>query len=197
MKRKSPRIFHLPDSTPKRTLFGWLNHVFNHVDERRIQEVGPDMAAAEWILRCGGGVRFVSHPSTTRDYNILSHAKGGAKIESIDATESCVMSLGFPYLRGLTEVKEMKLVHCPYLDDNALAYLVDLPKLEHLELISCGNVTAKGIDHVKKLKQLKSLVLFDLPEVDRDQMMKDLQAAMPNCRIEYRNAEVSSWHSRR
>jgi hypothetical protein len=60
------------------------------------------MAAAEWILRCGGGVRFVSHPSTTRDYNILSHAKGGAKIESIDATESCVMSLGFPYLRGLT-----------------------------------------------------------------------------------------------
>ena len=91
----------------------------------------------------------------------------------------------------------MKLVHCPYLDDNALAYLVDLPKLEHLEIVSCGNVTVSGLEHIKKLKQLKSLVLFDLPELDRKKTTKDLQAAMPNCQIDYRNAESSSWHSRR
>lgn len=30
----------------------------NRVDRSRIEEVGPDRACAEWLLRCGAGVKW-------------------------------------------------------------------------------------------------------------------------------------------
>lgn len=72
---------------------------YYRVDESRIKDVGPDRAAAEWLLRCGAGVRWKDHESTLKDYNSLP--PGGYRslyIEEIDATESCIMSAGFPHL---------------------------------------------------------------------------------------------------
>lgn len=72
---------------------------FNRVDESRIKDVGPDRAAAEWLLRCGAGVRWKDKESVLKDYNSLP--PGGYRsllIEEIDATGSCIMSVGFPHL---------------------------------------------------------------------------------------------------
>lgn len=41
-----------------RHFWGWFNSIFNMVDANRIEEVGPDRAAAEWLLRCGAKVKW-------------------------------------------------------------------------------------------------------------------------------------------
>ncbi|XP_011488346.1 ATP synthase subunit s, mitochondrial isoform X1 [Oryzias latipes] len=69
----------------RRHFWGWLNAVFNKVDHDRIKAVGPDRAAAEWLLRCGAKVRFRGFDRWHLDYNALptgpldrgSAARGG------------------------------------------------------------------------------------------------------------------------
>lgn len=37
----------------------WLIDGFNYYDIQRVREIGADRVAAEWIVRCGGKIRFV------------------------------------------------------------------------------------------------------------------------------------------
>lgn len=69
------------------------------VDYERIKAVGPDRAAAEWLLRCGAKVRFQGFERWHHDYNGLPTGPlGRYKIQAIDATESCIMYRGFDHL---------------------------------------------------------------------------------------------------
>lgn len=69
------------------------------VDYERIKAVGPDRAAAEWLLRCGAKVRFQGFDRWQHDYNGLPTGPlGRYKIQAIDATESCIMYRGFDHL---------------------------------------------------------------------------------------------------
>lgn len=69
------------------------------VDYDRIKAVGPDRAAAEWLLRCGAKVRFEGFERYHHDYNGLPTGPlGRYKIQAIDATESCIMHRGFDHL---------------------------------------------------------------------------------------------------
>lgn len=68
------------------------------MDKKRIEEVGAEMAAAEWIMRCGGSVKWKNHAKWIKDYNQLAMGTGaGTKIEEIDATEASIMGEGFGY----------------------------------------------------------------------------------------------------
>jgi hypothetical protein len=69
------------------------------VDASRIKDVGPDRACAEWLLRCGAGVRWQNSKSFVKDYNSLPHEGKSMKIIEIDATDSAVMNVGFPHFR--------------------------------------------------------------------------------------------------
>ena len=69
------------------------------VDPSRIKDVGPDRAAAEWLLRCGAGVKWKDHETKLIDYNSLPAGSYRTLfIEEIDGTDSCIMSIGFPHL---------------------------------------------------------------------------------------------------
>lgn len=69
------------------------------VDYDRIQAVGPDRAASEWLLRCGALVRYQGYQKWQQDYNGLPTGPlGKYKIEAINATDSCIMYRGFDYL---------------------------------------------------------------------------------------------------
>lgn len=69
------------------------------MDYERIKAVGPDRAAAEWLLRCGAKVRFEGFERWHHDYNALPTGPlGRYKIQGIDATESCIMYRGFDHL---------------------------------------------------------------------------------------------------
>ncbi|XP_023226937.1 ATP synthase subunit s, mitochondrial-like [Centruroides sculpturatus] len=171
-----------------RKLWGWLNTVFNKVDPERIKEVGPDRAAAEWLIRCGASVKWKDIDKWQVDYNTLPTGNFQRyKIEEIDATDSSVMYVGFPHLKNLNYLKRIKFHNCSYLNDEGLEML-DLVKdtLQHLEITSCGNVTNKGLTPLKNLKNLKYLLLFDLPEiVNREACVEDLRNSLPGCEIHF------------
>ncbi|KAI9556355.1 hypothetical protein GHT06_018929 [Daphnia sinensis] len=152
----------------KRAFWGWLNMITNKVDDSRIKEVGPDRAAAEWLLRCGAGVRWKDRDSILTDYNSLP--PGGYRslfIEEIDATGSCIMSVGFPHLRGLKHLKKLILHKCNYLDNDALPLLAAVKdSLEELQLSSC------------EVRNKEGCVQF-------------LHSALPHCDIDFPYASVS------
>ncbi|PKU27136.1 atp synthase subunit mitochondrial [Limosa lapponica baueri] len=73
--------------------------LISKVDYERIQAVGPDRAASEWLLRCGALVRYRGYEKWQQDYNGLPTGPlEKYKIEAINATDSCIMYRGFDYL---------------------------------------------------------------------------------------------------
>ncbi|XP_003962384.1 ATP synthase subunit s, mitochondrial [Takifugu rubripes] len=169
----------------RRHFWGWLNAVFNKVDYERIKAVGPDRAASEWLLRCGAKVKFQGFERFHHDYNGLPVGPlGKYKIQAIDATESCIMYRGFDYLDGLKHVEEIKFNKCIYIEDACLERLSSVESLQEsvvtMEVVSCGNVTDKGIISLHRLRNLENLFLSDLPGItDKQTMVTRLQTALP------------------
>uniref|UniRef100_A0A8C7Z068 Distal membrane arm assembly component 2 like n=1 Tax=Oryzias sinensis TaxID=183150 RepID=A0A8C7Z068_9TELE len=169
----------------RRHFWGWLNAVFNKVDYDRIKAVGPDRAAAEWLLRCGAKVRFQGFDRWHLDYNALPTGPlDRYQIQGIDATESCIMVQGFDHLEGLRHVEEIKLCRCIYIQDACLERLSAVENLQQsllsMEVVSCGNVTDKGVVALHRLRNLESLFLSDLPGIkDKQSTVDRLQGALP------------------
>jgi len=69
------------------------------VDKSRVDEVGPDRACAEWLLRCGAAVKWdTGSEEWHKDYNSLPPGNfRSMHIVEIDATDSAVMHIGFPH----------------------------------------------------------------------------------------------------
>ncbi|XP_077797106.1 ATP synthase subunit s, mitochondrial isoform X1 [Macaca mulatta] len=149
-------IKKLPWSCDSRYFWGWLNAVFNKVDYDRIRDVGPDRAASEWLLRCGAMVRYHGQERWQTDYNHLPTGPlDKYKIQAIDATNSCIMSIGFDHMVGLQHVEKIRLCKCHYIEDDCLLRLGQLENLQksilEMEIISCGNITDKGIIALRHL----------------------------------------------
>ncbi|KAK8376409.1 hypothetical protein O3P69_009805 [Scylla paramamosain] len=177
----------------RRHLWGWLNAIFNKVDENRIKEVGADRACAEWLLRCGAVVRWLDRDQWTKDYNSLP-ATGGRhlKIEEVDATDSAVMHIGFPHFRGCKHIRRIIFHRSTYLEDAALSQLPLLKtSLKQLQISSCGNITTEGLKYIKELENLDYLLLYDLPEIrDKEAVVRELEAALPACTIVFPYAQA-------
>ncbi|XP_064483897.1 ATP synthase subunit s, mitochondrial-like [Ornithodoros turicata] len=185
---RSWRHLSARSNVPHRQFWQWLNGIFNKVDEDRIKEVGPDRAAAEWLLRCGAAVKWQGAQQYHTDYNSLPTSNIRLlKIEEIDATDSSIMYIGFPYLKGLEHVKSIKLHKCAYITDEALHMLAYAKKtLRTLHVTSCGNVTDDGVKSLAALTNLEYLKLFDLFEVrDKKGCLEHLRASLQKCQIEF------------
>ncbi|XP_046388885.1 ATP synthase subunit s, mitochondrial [Ischnura elegans] len=182
---------------PQRDLWGWLNRIFNMVDQSRIKAVGPDRACAEWLLRCGASVKYVGTTKYMKDYNSLPPEKFSLFIQEVDATDSAVMNEGFLHFRGLKHLEKIKLHRCMYVEDEALKNLVLVKdSLKDLQVSSCGDVTNDGILSLDKLINLKSLLLYDLPEVrNKDKCLKELNKSLPGCKIEFPYASPDEGNS--
>uniref|UniRef100_H3DPU1 Distal membrane arm assembly component 2 like n=2 Tax=Tetraodon nigroviridis TaxID=99883 RepID=H3DPU1_TETNG len=173
----------------RRHFWGWLNAVFNKVDYDRIKAVGPDRAASEWLLRCGAKVRFQGFERFHHDYNGLPTGPlGKYKIQAIDATDSCIMDKGFDYLDGLKHVEEIKFNRCIYIEDACLERLSSVQSLQDslvsVEVVSCGNVTDKGVVALHRLRNLQHLFLSDLPGItDRQTTVRRLRTALPRLQV--------------
>lgn len=181
----SRRISPVTKSVQSRRFWGWLNTVANRVDPSRIEAVGPDRAAAEWLLRCGASVKWKDHSSYLTDYNSIHSSPGLKLIQEIDATDSSISSVGFPHLKGLKHLEKMIIRKDPYLDNEALKMLQEVAAcLRHLEIISCGNVTDDGIKSLAHLKKLQILVLADIPFIDKkEDCLNILKKELVSCKI--------------
>ncbi|XP_006632462.1 ATP synthase subunit s, mitochondrial [Lepisosteus oculatus] len=183
-------LWKTPCLSSSRQFWGWLNAVFNKVDYERIKALGPDRAASEWLLRCGAKVRYQGFDRWQHDYNALPTGPlGKFKIQAIDATESCIMYRGFDHLDGLKHLEEIKFHKCIYIEDVCLERLSRIENLQAslrcVEVVSCGNVTDRGIIALHHLRNLERLFLSDLPGMkEKDKTVQTLLTALPNLAIE-------------
>ena len=65
------------------------------MDRSRVEAIGPERAAAEWILRLGGSVKFQGFDWNS-DYNHLPSGK--LLLQSIDASGLAITSNGLEHL---------------------------------------------------------------------------------------------------
>ncbi|KAG8230605.1 hypothetical protein J437_LFUL004518, partial [Ladona fulva] len=185
------RNLSLLGKQPRRELWGWLNRIFNMVDSSRIQDVGPDRACAEWLLRCGASVKWKGTKEFLKDYNSLPQQGVRFYIQEIDATDSAVMDVGFSHLRGLKYVERIIFHRCGSLEDEAVKQLIFVKdSLKHLQISSCGDVTDEGVLSLSGLTNLQTLLLYDLPEVrNRRKCIEVLENSLPYCKMEFPYAQ--------
>ncbi|XP_054153720.1 ATP synthase subunit s, mitochondrial-like [Oppia nitens] len=177
-------------STNERHIWGWLMNVFNRPDPQRIEAVGADRAAAEWLIKNGAAVKWTNGNNWVKDYNILATEDMQRKIKEIDATDSAISHIGFSHLNGLQELDKFIIANNGYIEDSAIEMLgICKQGLRHLEIISCIGVTDKGILSLTQLENLKYLKLFDLPSVkDRDVCLNYLKSRL-KCEINWKEAK--------
>ncbi|XP_055545311.1 ATP synthase subunit s, mitochondrial-like [Wyeomyia smithii] len=178
----------VPQWTSSRNFWGWVNMMFNRVDEKRLKLVGPDRLCAEWLLRNGAKVKFLNASHVQEHYNLLPDESVRTLVEELDGTESGIMHIGFDHLKGLKHLRKIKLHKCVYLQNQALAKLILVTDtLEDLEVSSCKNISDHGLLCLKDLKKLKHLVTYELPYVKNlSDVEKQLKQALPECKMNLR-----------
>lgn len=68
------------------------------VETERIKEVGPEQAAAEWLIRNGAKVKWRTQNTWQVKYERDPNVPAGDFLEAIDGTDSAIMALGFDHL---------------------------------------------------------------------------------------------------
>ncbi|KAF7251470.1 ATP synthase subunit s, mitochondrial [Varanus komodoensis] len=94
-----------------------------------------------------------------------------------------------PISDALEQVEEIKLCKCMYIQDECLQRLSEIPNMQkslrRLWIISCGNVTDKGIIALHKLSNLQTLFLSDLPGIREKEMTSQiLRKSLPELELE-------------
>ena len=84
--------------------------------------MGPDRAAAEWILRLGGSVKFGSYESWTTDYNRMpAEPRDRVRLEAIDASGVSITNNGLEHLgENMCNIGVLVHVHINY--NNIIVY---------------------------------------------------------------------------
>ncbi|XP_074597160.1 ATP synthase subunit s, mitochondrial [Brevipalpus obovatus] len=188
MRRHVNRIDLLAGQPKRHGTFGlmwWINKISNQVEVDRIKEVGPEQAAAEWLIRNGAKVKWRTQNNWQVKYERDPNVPSDDFLEAIDGTDSSIMSIGFDHLENLRGVDQVVLRRCPLLDDEALNKLSLIShSLNNLHIISCYRVTDTGINYLVKLKNLNYLKIFDLPEVkDAKKLEEYLKSELPDCHV--------------
>ncbi|XP_045156830.2 ATP synthase subunit s, mitochondrial-like [Mercenaria mercenaria] len=177
----------------RRHFFKYLNRALNIFDRERYEEVGGDRLCAEWVLKCGGRLRWAGSHSWLSDYNSLPSESTEAKlnVQDVDVSGTVVMSQGFEHFWYVKNLKSLKLHDCKYVDDNCLKQLqITASTLEHLQISANKQITDTGLLHLVELVCLTDLHLKDLPKVkDKKETYEKLQKALPNCDIMYPDLE--------
>ena len=143
--------------------------ILRRVDHSRIQTVGPDRAAAEWILRLGGSVKFRGLDHWNSSYNHLP--SGILHLHAIDATGLAITSNGLEHLggyyqivaipgnvyiqhsEGLAHLQELSLSKCKYLYNDGIALIRHVQKtILYLDLSDCAALTGHCLHHLGSLK---------------------------------------------
>ncbi|XP_030385789.1 ATP synthase subunit s, mitochondrial-like [Scaptodrosophila lebanonensis] len=179
-----------PQYTPlwetARPIWGYVAVAFNQVDMDRLSKVGPNRLCAEWVLKNGGGVRFVDNPSRLlKDYNSLPPETSSVRVKVVDATNASIMKIGLEHFKGCKHIDTVILHQCKHLENDGLGGLTHLiSSLTHLQVSGCYNITDKGLAVIGALQNLKQLIIFDMLYVkDMDEVANYLREHLPNCVI--------------
>ena len=91
----------------------WLLPFFNRVDLDRIDEVGGDIATAEWLLKNGAAVKWASSRKYLTDFSHLPKTMNKElKVQEVDATDSVINEIGFPHFTRCDHFDKLVLKNC-------------------------------------------------------------------------------------
>jgi hypothetical protein len=110
----------------------------------------------------------------------LEHLRRARNLRILLLNNTLVGDDGLAHLKRLTKLEMLELSRTK-VTDAGLAHLGSLSKLTYLGLID-DNVTDAGLDHLKGLTGLTHLQLTGTRVTAEG--VKDLQSALPNCRID-------------
>lgn len=139
--------------------------------------------AAEWVLRCGGGVKFKNLDKWMWDYNAIPDGPiGKLKLEGINAKGISITTGGMQHLAGLQYLTQLNMNSCKYVTDlNKLLPVKET--LEELDIGNCGGIS--DITPLHQLKKLTKLNLTNTPRIkQREEGIAALQKKLPECIIE-------------
>ncbi|ALC42720.1 CG10731 [Drosophila busckii] len=175
-----------PEPLSRRNIWGYVAVAFNQVDADRLSKVGPNRLCAEWIIKNGGGVRFVDSPSKLRkDYNLLPPENVPLRIKVVDATNASVMKIGLAHFKGCEDIDTVIFHNCKHLEGDSLDGLTYLKNsLTRLQISGCYNITDEGLAVIGELRNLKQLLIFDMIYVKRlEEVANKLKLHLPGCEI--------------
>ncbi|XP_064621985.1 distal membrane-arm assembly complex protein 2-like [Lineus longissimus] len=158
-------------------------------NSKRLQLLGPELAAAHFVCPRGGTVKFEGNDRWfTKDPKdglvpFLPNTKTpGIHVEAIDLSGVHIVFEGFDNLLRLKRIKYLSLSGCLFVDDWCLSRLHVLKEsLLHLDISACPNVTERGIATLHHLTNLRKLNITDMPNVAYKQLVcSQLEEEMPN-----------------
>jgi len=132
--------------------------------EERHQMLGFDLAAAHFLIARGGRVRLKG----SRDWLTLQEGvvplpgyyTHGYRVEGLDASGTEIVYEGLENFIKLHHLRSLLLRDCPFVDDWCLDRVCgEFRSLQHLDLSGCRRVSARGIEALSHLKNLRTLTL--------------------------------------
>jgi hypothetical protein len=126
-------------------------------------------------------VKFTIFKNWTTDYNKIPAEN--AAVEAIDVAGVSVMDVGLEHLADLKYIQSLSFHNCKYITDRGLVNLEHVQETLHfLDMSHCVGITHRGLEHLYRLKMLKTLNLENTPSVrDRSVSLSLLQQNLPNC----------------
>lgn len=128
----------------------------------RVEALGPDLAAAHFIVCRGGAVKFVGEDKFIRSglnksNEVLPNYKDpNYKVEAIDFSKGDFV---YEAISNLTDLKYLSWVsfkNCKYVDNWFLDYLSAVaPTVEYIDLTGCQKIDHYGLSCLYRFKRLK------------------------------------------
>ncbi|KRZ16986.1 Protein disulfide-isomerase [Trichinella pseudospiralis] len=154
-----------------RQYYRYENLISLQYDQRFLPErhllLGPDLAAAHFIVHRGGAVKFFNDSRWHRVNSKGEYVLPGRKLpEGIDASNMALMFEGLSNLVNLEKIRFLSLKNCEYVNDWCMSQMKQFENtLEFLDLSYCSKLTADGLSALSCLKKLKYLRLEGLDQV--------------------------------
>ncbi|XP_050311847.1 distal membrane-arm assembly complex protein 2 [Anthonomus grandis grandis] len=138
--------------------------------------LGPELAAAHFIVYRGGAVKFHDENKWIKaidgHYELPDRYKKGMHLQAIDCTDMNLRYEGLDNLRNLKNLEWLSFNSCKHIDDWCLDVITNVfsHSLLYLDLRNCFKVTERGLGAVYKMPHLKVLYLDDLLKDTRYEM---------------------------
>jgi len=168
-------------------IYGWVKHPAIHAANQRVtayqkliygqrfmrdrvMALGPDLAAASFLLGRNCRVRFKGKDMwfTYRHSPMLPVVwVEGWHVEEIDASCSNLIYEGIQSLRNLVFLKTLDVSYSPHIDDWCMDRITGeyQDSLEEIDLSGCKAINWSGLECLWRLRKLKVLTLKDMDHI--------------------------------